>query len=75
MVAAELGVEYALLFYKPLEKVKDRQLRLNKGNLDHFMKISLDIKLHIQWWIDNLQMHSKQWCTSHRSWSYILTHL
>ena len=30
------------------------QLRLNKGNFDHFMKISLDIKSHIQWWIDNL---------------------
>lgn len=54
MVAAEQGVEYAPLFYKPLEKVKDYYLRLNKGNFDHFMKISTETKALIQWWICNI---------------------
>ena len=38
MVAAEPGVEHAPLFYKPLEKVKDTELRCHNGNFDRFMK-------------------------------------
>ena len=37
MVASEPGVDYAALFYKPLEKVKEQQLRINKGNFDCYM--------------------------------------
>ena len=33
MVAAEPGVEYAPLFYKPLEKIKDIFLQQYSGNL------------------------------------------
>ena len=54
LVASEPGVDYAALFYKPLEKVKDCQLRINKGNFDCFMKLSKETKGHIQWWIDHI---------------------
>ena len=54
MVATEPGVEYTLLAYKPLEKVKDHQLRINKGNFGRCIKITNEIKSHIQWWIGNI---------------------
>lgn len=54
MVAAEAGVEYAPLFYKPLEKMKEFHLRLNKGNFDHFMRVSSQAKTIINWWIINI---------------------
>lgn len=55
MVAAEPGVEYAPLFYKPLEKIKDINLRKSKGNFDNLMRISCDSKCIIQWWLTNLK--------------------
>ena len=54
MVASEPGVEHAPLFYKPLEKIKEFQLRINKGNFDRYMKINSKCKDTMQWWIDNL---------------------
>lgn len=54
MVSTEQGVEYAPLFYKRLEKVKDGKLRKVKGDFDKFMSIPTCIKLDIQCWIDNL---------------------
>ena len=56
MVAAEPGVDYAPLFYKPFEKVKDHQLQVKKGNFDHYMNITNEIKSNIQWWIDNISI-------------------
>ena len=32
LVATELGVEYAQLRYKPLERIKEKHLLLNNGN-------------------------------------------
>ena len=40
MVASDPGVDYAALFFKPLEKVKVHQLHINKGNFDCYMKLS-----------------------------------
>lgn len=54
LVATEPGVEYAQFRYKPLELIKDRQLKLNRGNFDASMYLSKACRLHIQWWIDNL---------------------
>ena len=54
MVASEPAVEHAPLFYKPLEKIKEFQLRINKGNFDRYMKINSKCKDAMQWWIDNL---------------------
>ena len=60
MVAADSGVEYAPLFYKPLEKVKDSQLTLNRGKFDNLMKVPSNIKPLINWWIDNLPIQCKE---------------
>ena len=54
MVAAEPGVEHAPLFYKPLEKIKDTELRCHNGNFDRFMTIPSEIKPILKWWISNL---------------------
>lgn len=36
--ATEPGVEHAPIFIKPLEKVKDKELRVHRGNFDSFIK-------------------------------------
>ena len=58
MVASETGVDYVALFYKPLEKVKEHQLRINKGNFDCYI-LSKEAKGHIQWWIDHIPYANK----------------
>ena len=58
-VATEQGVEYAQLRYKPLERIKEKHLKLNNGNFDSTMIISRSCKSHIQWWIDNLEVGFK----------------
>ena len=59
MVVAEPGVEYAPLYYKPLEKVKDFNLRKNKGDFDRLMRISRDVGIVIKWWLTNLSSSFK----------------
>lgn len=54
MVAAEPGVQYAPLFYKPLEKVIDICLQKHSGDFDKFMRIPVHVKPHTDWWIVNL---------------------
>ena len=59
LVATEPGVEYAQLRYKLLERIKEKQLKLNNGNFDSTMFIFRSCKRHIQWWIDNLKVSIK----------------
>ena len=54
LVALEQGVEYAPLYYKPLEKVKDIQLKVHHGNFDSFMTIPHHLYPVITWWIHNV---------------------
>lgn len=54
MVAAAPGVEYAPLFYKPLEKVKEQNLKTLKGDFDKYMAIPQNIKPCLSWWIEKL---------------------
>lgn len=54
LVAAGPGVEHAPLFTKPLEKIKENQLRIHRGNFDSFMNIPHCIEETLNWWIDNL---------------------
>lgn len=54
LVATEPGVEYAQLRYKPLEKIKDKQLKKNRGNYDAIMFITPLCRTYILWWIHNL---------------------
>ena len=55
LVATKQGVEYAPLFYKPLEKVKDFELKKHKGNYSSFMNIPKHIFPVIEWWILNVK--------------------
>ena len=55
LVVCEPGVRYAPLYYKPLERVKDKNLNWKRGNYGAFMKVTEDTKLHIHWWIQNLR--------------------
>ena len=59
MVAAEPGVKYAALYYKTLELDKDKALKINKGDFDGEMYISMQSKECIQWWINNIESASK----------------
>lgn len=70
LVAAEPGVEYAPLYYKPLEREKDRNLKLKHGNYNSFMKLTASIKQDIQWWVDNLQTSFRK--VSHENPSLVL---
>ena len=51
LVAIQPGVEYAPLYYKPLEKIKDHELKIHQGNYNSFMNISGSIHPIIDWWI------------------------
>ena len=53
LVASEPGVEYAMLYIKPLEVVKDRELKIHKGNFDCFMKIPAIVYTTLEWWLEN----------------------
>ena len=59
LVAAEPGIEYAPLYYKPLEKIKEYQLKCHRGNFDSFMTIPAPIVPTIEWWIDNVSSSYK----------------
>lgn len=54
LVATDPGIDYAPLFYKPLERVKERMLKLHKGNYNSFMNIPKSVYPDIDWWIKNL---------------------
>ena len=55
LVATQQGVEYAPLYYKPLEKVKEQELKKHNQNYSSFMSIPKYIQPVIQWWIDNVE--------------------
>ena len=59
--------------HKPLEKVKEHQLRINKGNFDCYM-LSKEAKGHIQWWIDHIPYTNKTVMSSGHSMSFSQTH-
>ena len=47
-VAIELRVEYAQLRYKPLEKIKDKQLKRSGGNFETTIYLSTICRRHLQ---------------------------
>ena len=59
LVAAEPGIEYAPLYYKPLEKLKEQQLKIHRGNFNSFMTIPNQIVPTIEWWINNISSSYK----------------
>lgn len=59
LVAVEPGIEYAPLYYKPLEKLKEQQLKIHRGNFNSFMTIPNQIVPTIEWWINNISSSYK----------------
>ena len=55
MVAAEPGVKYAAAYYKTLELDKDKALKVNKGNFEGDVSLSVQSKQCIHWWINNIE--------------------
>ncbi len=52
MVASEPGYQFAPLYYKDLEHIRDMQLKLSHGNYDAHMTVTDDIKYNLKWWIE-----------------------
>ena len=52
--AAEPGVQHATLFIKPIEKVKETELRRHCGNFDSYMSVPRAIHYILNWLIDNI---------------------
>ena len=59
MVASEPGVQYAPLFYKPLEIEKDAALKGVCGNFDSEMSLSSEGIDCVKWWISNVRAADK----------------
>lgn len=52
--AAEPGVTHAPLYIRPLEKVKEQQLKIHRGNFDRFMTVPNTSVEILQWWMENI---------------------
>ncbi|XP_060563139.1 uncharacterized protein LOC132722634 [Ruditapes philippinarum] len=59
LTAAEPGVKHAPLYIRPLEKIKENELKLHKGNFDNFMNVPQSIHTTLLWWIENIQISFK----------------
>ena len=62
MVSCLPGVEFGDLFYRYLEVEKANALKMNGGNFDSKMSISLEARSDILWWIDNIGSSPKPLC-------------
>ena len=56
MVACFSAVEYGKLHYRHLEREKTHALKVNHGNYDARMQITMSMKTELSWWIDNLTL-------------------
>jgi hypothetical protein len=54
LVAAIPGVEYAPLYIKPLERIKEQELKNHRGNYNSFMTIPNSQIPILNWWVDNV---------------------
>jgi hypothetical protein len=54
MVSSFPAVEYGPLYYRKLDKAKNKALAIHKGNFEAPMSISSEAKVELNWWITNL---------------------
>jgi len=59
LTAASPGVEHAPLYIRPMEREKNRQLRIHKGNFKSFMPLTSEIIDCLKWWIENVDTSKK----------------
>ena len=57
IIGALPGVKYGGLFYRKIEKCKNYNLKLSKGNFGKTMKLTSQAKHELSWWSCNL-MHA-----------------
>ena len=69
VVAADQGVEYAVLHYKGLEIERNRALKKAFGNYTNMMTLSDTGREDVQWWLDNIQTAQK--CISQRVVTFV----
>jgi len=67
MVASEPGVEYAALYYKPLEQAKTLALKQSKGNFDDKMLLDNQLRECIKWWIENVKHPTNLLCDQNQT--------
>ena len=58
VIATFPAVEYGPLYYRSMERDKIAALRQNRGHFDRKMKLSLEAKEELKWWINNVSMAS-----------------
>ena len=54
LVASIPGVQMGKLYYRKLDNVKTKELKLNKGNFKANMSVSPDMVEDLNWWKDNI---------------------
>ena len=55
LVAACPGVQYGMIYVKPLEIEKNKALSVSRGNFEGKMNITKDIITCLEWWIKNVE--------------------
>ena len=58
MVASFVPVPLGPLYYRALEKDKNRALSENKGNWERKMLVSEESKNELRWWVENTEEQS-----------------
>lgn len=58
VIATFPAVEYGPLYYRSMERDKIAALRQNRGHFDRKMKLSLEAKEELKWWMNNVSMAS-----------------
>lgn len=54
MVATESRVDYAPLYFKPLEKIKKQELQIHAGNYDSSRTIPISSIPMLHWWMEKI---------------------
>ena len=58
VIATFPAVEYGPLYYISMERDNIAALRENRGHFDRKMKLSLEAKEELKWWMNNVSMAS-----------------
>ena len=59
LVAASPGVQYAVLYTRPLEKIKETELKTHQGKFNAYMNIPVTCQFWLNWWISNIHTSFK----------------
>jgi hypothetical protein len=60
MVASFPGVQYAQLFYRSSDNLKNEKMKSSYGNLDATITLSQTVKQDLKWWIGHIETAEKR---------------